>query len=77
MFARVVVSAFSFCFTLCLGQILTRRGIEKDSRGMSLDDIFMRDWIIQPALIFFKPRILVQVFTKWIAFLCVSDKRIS
>jgi hypothetical protein len=47
--AKVIEISFGSICVLYLGQLLTRRSINPDTHhGVSLDQICMRDWIIDP-----------------------------
>jgi hypothetical protein len=47
--AKVIEISFGSICVLFLGQVLTRRSINRNvPRGVSLDQICMRDWIIDP-----------------------------
>jgi hypothetical protein len=49
LFAKLVEISFSSICVLYLGQLLTRRSINNDTHhGVSLDQICMRDWIVDP-----------------------------
>lgn len=46
--AKTIEISFVAVFVCCLGQALTRRSISLKSRGMTLSEITMRDWINSP-----------------------------
>lgn len=47
--AKLIEASFGSICVLYLGQLLTRRSTSKDiHQGVSLDQICMRDWIIDP-----------------------------
>ncbi|TVY17838.1 hypothetical protein LARI1_G002684 [Lachnellula arida] len=52
LFAKSIEIASSGVYINFLGQFLTRRSLR--SRGMSLADIAVREWIIQPGLVIFQ-----------------------
>ncbi|KAI8676270.1 hypothetical protein NCS56_00514400 [Fusarium sp. Ph1] len=39
-------------FISCIGQVLTRRAVAEESTGITLADITIRNWVIQPGFIF-------------------------
>ncbi|KAL3459644.1 hypothetical protein BJX64DRAFT_199903 [Aspergillus heterothallicus] len=48
LFAKTVELAYVTVCVAFLGQVLTRRAITKGSRGISIADMSMRTWIMQP-----------------------------
>ncbi|KAL4972648.1 hypothetical protein BDW66DRAFT_162745 [Aspergillus desertorum] len=48
LFAKTVELAYVTVCVAFLGQVLTRRAITKGSRGISISDMSMRTWIMQP-----------------------------
>ncbi|KAL2867801.1 uncharacterized protein BJX67DRAFT_371777 [Aspergillus lucknowensis] len=48
LFAKTVELAYVTVCVAFLGQVLTRRAITKGSRGISIADMSMRSWIMQP-----------------------------
>lgn len=50
-FAKTIELAYVTICVAFLGQVLSRRALMKDSRGISLADMSMRAWIMQPGSI--------------------------
>jgi hypothetical protein len=48
LFAKTVELAYVTVCVAFLGQVLTRRALTKGSRGISISDMSMRTWIMQP-----------------------------
>ncbi|KAL6233262.1 hypothetical protein BDW75DRAFT_215695 [Aspergillus navahoensis] len=48
LFAKTIELAYVTVCVAFLGQVLTRRAITKGSRGISISDMSMRTWIMQP-----------------------------
>ncbi|KAL4902046.1 hypothetical protein BDW74DRAFT_158964 [Aspergillus multicolor] len=48
LFAKTIELAYVTVCVSFLGQVLTRRAITKGSRGISISDMSMRTWIMQP-----------------------------
>ncbi|KAE8407042.1 hypothetical protein BDV37DRAFT_241801 [Aspergillus pseudonomiae] len=48
MFAKTIELAYVTVFVACLGQFLSRRALQKDSNGITISDMSMRTWIMQP-----------------------------
>ncbi|PNY25376.1 Uncharacterized protein TCAP_04685 [Tolypocladium capitatum] len=46
--AKTIELSFVTVFIACVGQVLTRRAIASRSRGMTLAEMTMRNWVIQP-----------------------------
>ncbi|KAI0388953.1 hypothetical protein F5Y17DRAFT_470059 [Xylariaceae sp. FL0594] len=46
--ARTIELSFVTVFVAVLGQVLTRRAFNRNSKGMSLAEMTMRNWVIQP-----------------------------
>lgn len=46
--AKTIELSFVTVFIACVGQVLTRRAIARRSRGMTLAEMTMRNWVIQP-----------------------------
>jgi hypothetical protein len=46
--AKTIEISFVTVFVSCLGQILSRRSIQNNSRGITLAEMTMRNWVIQP-----------------------------
>jgi len=51
LFAKLTELAFVACFVTFLGQVLSRRAISKAARGVTLAEMTMRNWIMQPGTI--------------------------
>ena len=51
LFAKLTELAFVACFVTFLGQVLSRRAISKAARGVTLAEMNMRSWIMQPGTI--------------------------
>lgn len=51
LFAKLTELAFVACFVTFLGQVLSRRAISKATRGVTLAEMNMRSWIMQPGTI--------------------------
>lgn len=54
--ARTIDGAFISIMVVFVGQVLSRRAIASDSRGMTIAEMSMRDWIVQPTMLFTNPR---------------------
>ncbi|KAF9882408.1 hypothetical protein CkaCkLH20_00444 [Colletotrichum karsti] len=48
MFAKTIEISFVTVFVAFIGQVLTRRSFVKKSKGMTLAEMTMRNWVIQP-----------------------------
>ncbi|KAF5856140.1 hypothetical protein ETB97_007822 [Aspergillus alliaceus] len=48
LFAKMTELAYVTVFVACLGQFLSRRALRKNSHGISISDMSMRTWIMQP-----------------------------
>lgn len=48
LFAKTIELAYVTVFVACLGQFLSRRALQKDSNGITISDMSMRTWIMQP-----------------------------
>jgi hypothetical protein len=48
MFAKTIELSFVTVFVTFLGQVLSRRSIVKASRGVTIPELTMRTWVIQP-----------------------------
>ena len=46
--SKTIEMAFVTVFVACLGQMLTRRAIVRKASGMTLSEMTMRNWVIQP-----------------------------
>ena len=51
LFAKLTELAFVACFVTFLGQVLSRRAISKTARGVTLAEMNMRSWIMQPGTV--------------------------
>ncbi|KAL4788786.1 hypothetical protein BDV19DRAFT_398014 [Aspergillus venezuelensis] len=51
LFAKIVELSYVTICVAFLGQVLTRRAITKGSRGISISDMSMRTWLMQPGAI--------------------------
>ncbi|KAJ5691287.1 hypothetical protein N7488_012022 [Penicillium malachiteum] len=51
-FAKTIELAYVTICVAFLGQVLSRRALTKDSRGITISDMSMRSWIMQPGSIF-------------------------
>lgn len=49
LFAKTIELAYVSVFVAFLGQFLSRRAIKKGSDGITISDLSMRTWIMQPA----------------------------
>jgi len=49
LFAKTIELSFVTVFVTFLGQVLSRRSIMKTSRGVTIAEMTMRQWVIQPA----------------------------
>jgi hypothetical protein len=47
-FAKTIELSFVTVFVAFLGQVLTRRALMKHSSGITIADMSMRSWIMQP-----------------------------
>jgi hypothetical protein len=48
LLAKTIEMSFVTTFISCLGQVLTRRSFIRGAQGMTLAEITMRNWVIQP-----------------------------
>ncbi|KAF5235388.1 hypothetical protein FANTH_11727 [Fusarium anthophilum] len=48
LLAKTIEMSFVTVFVSCLGQVLTRRAFIRKANGMSLAEMTMRNWVIQP-----------------------------
>ncbi len=48
LFAKTVELSFVTVFVTFLGQVLSRRSLVKASRGVTISELTMRTWVIQP-----------------------------
>ncbi|KAM5353641.1 hypothetical protein ACJ41O_000291 [Fusarium nematophilum] len=48
LLAKTIEMSFVTVFVSCLGQVLTRRAFIRKAQGMSLAEMTMRNWVIQP-----------------------------
>lgn len=48
LISKTIEMAFVTVFVACLGQMLTRRAIVRNTSGMTLGEMTMRNWVIQP-----------------------------
>jgi hypothetical protein len=48
LFAKLIELSFVTTFVTFLGQVLSRRAFSKESRGVTLAEMSMRNWIMQP-----------------------------
>ncbi|KAI9150417.1 hypothetical protein HJFPF1_10183 [Paramyrothecium foliicola] len=46
--AKTIEISFVTVFVSCLGQVLSRKSYKKESRGVTLAEMTMRNWVIQP-----------------------------
>jgi hypothetical protein len=51
LFAKLIEMSFVAVFVTFLGQVISRRAISRDSRGITLAELSMRNWIMQPGTI--------------------------
>lgn len=51
LFAKLTELAFVACFVTFLGQVLSRRAISKVTKGVTLAEMNMRSWIMQPGTV--------------------------
>jgi hypothetical protein len=51
LFAKLIEMSFVAVFVAFLGQVISRRAISRDSRGITLAELTMRNWIMQPGSI--------------------------
>ncbi|KAK1971455.1 hypothetical protein LY78DRAFT_625964 [Colletotrichum sublineola] len=51
MFAKTIEISFVTVFVTFIGQVLTRRAFVKKSKGMTLAEMTMRNWVIQPGFL--------------------------
>ncbi|OLN81137.1 hypothetical protein CCHL11_09535 [Colletotrichum chlorophyti] len=51
MFAKTIEISFVTVFVTFIGQVLTRRAFIKKSKGMTLAEMTMRSWVIQPGFL--------------------------
>lgn len=52
VFAKLIELSFVTAFVTFLGQVLSRRAFSRHSRGVTLAEITMRNWIMQPQVLF-------------------------
>ncbi|KAE8381698.1 hypothetical protein BDV26DRAFT_254883 [Aspergillus bertholletiae] len=48
LFAKTIELAYVTVFVACLGQFLSRRALQRNSDGITISDMSMRTWIMQP-----------------------------
>lgn len=48
LFAKLIELSFVACFVTFLGQVLSRRAVSKATEGVTLAEMSMRSWIMQP-----------------------------
>ncbi|KAK2600191.1 hypothetical protein QQS21_005065 [Conoideocrella luteorostrata] len=48
LLAKTIEISFVTVFISCIGQVLTRRSFVRKAKGMTLAEITMRNWVIQP-----------------------------
>ncbi len=48
LFAKLIEMSFVAVFVAFLGQVISRRAISRHSRGITLAELAMRNWIMQP-----------------------------
>ncbi|TVY32053.1 hypothetical protein LOCC1_G008657 [Lachnellula occidentalis] len=48
LFAKTIELSFVTVFVTFLGQVLSRRSLAKNSRGMTIAEMTMRTWVLQP-----------------------------
>lgn len=51
LFAKTIELSFVSVFVSFLGQVLSRRSLIKASRGVTIAELTMRNWILQPAFL--------------------------
>jgi hypothetical protein len=51
LFAKMIEMSFVAVFVTFLGQVISRRAISSKSRGITLAELGMRNWILQPGTI--------------------------
>ncbi|KZL68008.1 MCM2/3/5 family protein [Colletotrichum tofieldiae] len=51
MFAKTIEISFVTVFVTFIGQVLTRRAFVRKSKGMTLAEMTMRNWVIQPGFL--------------------------
>jgi hypothetical protein len=51
LFAKLIEMSFVAVFVAFLGQVISRRAISRNSRGITLAELGMRNWIMQPGSI--------------------------
>ncbi|KAI0470683.1 hypothetical protein GGR56DRAFT_683754 [Xylariaceae sp. FL0804] len=52
LFAKTIEMTFVTVFVAVLGQILTRRAFSRKSHGITLAEMTMRNWVVQPGSLF-------------------------
>lgn len=52
LFAKTIELSFVTVFVTFLGQVLSRRSLIKSSRGVTIAELSMRTWVIQPGFMF-------------------------
>ena len=50
-FAKSIELSFATVFVAFLGQALSRKAIERSSRGITIAEMSMRAWVLQPGII--------------------------
>jgi hypothetical protein len=51
LFAKLIEMSFVTVFVAFLGQVLSRRAVSRESRGVTLAEMSMRNWVMQPGSI--------------------------
>lgn len=51
LFAKTIELSFVTVFVTFLGQVISRRSLVKSSRGVTITELTMRTWVIQPGFI--------------------------
>jgi hypothetical protein len=52
IFAKAIELTFVTVFTSIIGQLLSRRALNKGSKGVSIADMQMKQWVYQPGSVF-------------------------
>ncbi|KXJ87644.1 hypothetical protein Micbo1qcDRAFT_108050, partial [Microdochium bolleyi] len=52
LFSKTIEMSFVTVFVACLGQVLSRRAFVRQANGVTLSEMTMRNWVVQPGSLF-------------------------
>lgn len=73
--ATTIDGSFISLMVTFVGQVLSRRAISRNSRGMSIAEMSMRDWIIQPTVLFTNPQAFKYAGASFLGITSVSREK--